>query len=102
MVRVLFFLVGLLFTESAAAQMLGGETIGNLTAPVDTRRMLAHHLYGIVWGDGQFVAVGSGSFNETEVLISSDDSHSNKVSLGPTARQLSSSRDGAGVLYGVA
>src|SRR5262245_46868441 len=102
MVRMIFFLIGLLCTESAAAQMLGGETIGNLTAPVDTRRMLAHHLYGIVWGDGQFVAVGGGSFNETEVLLSSDGSRWNKVSLGTAARPLSLSRHGAGALYGVA
>jgi hypothetical protein len=102
MVRMTFFLIGLIFTESAAAQMLGGETIGNLTEPVDTRRMLAHHLYGIVWGNGQFVAVGSGSFNETEVLLSSDGSRWNKVSLGTAARPLSLSRDGAGVLYGIA
>jgi len=102
MVRMIFFLIGLLCTENAAAQMLGGETIGNLTAPVDAQRMLAHHLYGIVWGNGQFAAVGSGSFNETEVLLSSDGSRWNKVSLGTSARPLGLSRDGAGVLYGIA
>jgi hypothetical protein len=102
MVRALFFLIGLLFADRAAAQMLGGETIGNLTAPVDTRRMLDHHLYGVVWGNGQFVAVGSGSFNETEVLLSADGFRWNKVSLGTAVRPLSLSREGAGVLSGVA
>jgi len=102
MVGIIFFLIGLLFTGSAAAQMVGGETIGNLTAPVDTRRMSDHHLYGVVWGNGQFVAVGSGTFNETEVFLSPDGSHWNRVSLGKAARPLRLSRDGAGVLYGIA
>src|SRR5215470_8164891 len=82
MVRVFFLLMGLIFTNSAAAQMVGGETLGNLTEPIDTRRMVGHHLYGVTWGNGQFVAVGSGSFNETEVLLSADGSQWNKVSLG--------------------
>ena len=102
MVRMIFFLIGFLFTESAAAQMLGGETIGNLTAPVDTRRMADHHLYGVVWGNEQFVAVGSGTLNETEVLLSPDGSRWNRVSLGQATRPLSFSRDGAGVLYSIA
>jgi hypothetical protein len=102
MVGVLFLLIGLIFTNSAAAQMIGGETLGNLTEPVDTRRMAGHHLYGVTWGNGQFVAVGSGSFNETEVLLSADGSRWNKVSLGMADRPLSLSREGAGVLYGVA
>ncbi|MBI3797711.1 MAG: hypothetical protein HY268_12190 [Deltaproteobacteria bacterium] len=102
MVTILFLLMGLIFTDSATAQMIGGETLGNLTEPVDTQRMLDHHLYGITWGNGQFVAVGSGSFNETEVLLSADGSRWNKVSLGMAARPLSLSKDGAGVLYGIA
>ncbi|HEV8718121.1 MAG TPA: hypothetical protein VGX03_35555 [Candidatus Binatia bacterium] len=102
MMRVIFFLIGFIFTQSAAASMLGGETVGNLTEPVDTQRMLDHHLYGVAWGNGQFVAVGSGSFNETEVLLSADGSRWNKVSLGTAVRPLSLSRDGAGVLSGIA
>ncbi len=102
MVGMIFFLLGFLFTGSAAAQMVGGETLGNLTAPVDTRRMSDHHLYGIVWGNGQFVAVGSGTLSETEVFLSPDGARWNKVSLGQAARPLSFSRDGAGVLYGIA
>jgi hypothetical protein len=64
--------------------------------------MLDHHLYGVTWGNGQFVAVGSGSFNETEVLLSADGSRWNKVSLGMADRPLSLSKAGAGVLYGIA
>lgn len=102
MIRVIFFLIGFIFTQSAAAPLLGGETIGNLTEPIDPQRMLDHHLYGVVWGNGQFVAVGSGSFNETEVLLSADGARWNKVSLGTAVRPLSLSRDGAGVLSGIA
>lgn len=95
----LFFLVS---SYPCYADSLPSATLGNLTSPVDTKVMLAHRLYGVVWGNEQFVAVGQGAFDETEVFLSPDGVAWERVSLGKPSRPLGVSGEGAGALYGVA
>ena len=82
--RVLPFLFGLLLTVGCASQTSSGklvsaelsgnlgETLGGTAVPVRTQRLADYYLYDIVWGSGQFVAVGSRSLNQTVVLTSPD------------------------------
>jgi hypothetical protein len=86
----------------AIAESLLGATLGNLTSPVDTRFLLDHHLYDVVWGNGQFVAVGNMGIDETEVLLSSDGRTWERVSLGKPTRPIGASDTDVGALYGLA
>src|SRR4249919_393846 len=98
------FLVLLIFCTwsiLSGADIVSNATLGNLTGPVDTRFMLDHHLYDVVWGNEKFVAVGNGAFDETEVLLSADGLNWERVSLGKPPRPLGLSSDSAGTLYGV-
>lgn len=83
------------------ADFIPNATLGNLTSPVDTKIMLGHRLYDVMWGGGQFVAVGQGAFDETEVFLSSDGMRWELVSLGKPSRPLGVSGEGAGALYGI-
>jgi hypothetical protein len=87
--------------EGAAAALLG-DTLGNLTSPVDTRFLFEHHLHDVAWGNGRFVAVGSTGVDETEVFLSEEGETWERVSLGKPARPLSASGADVGALHGVA
>jgi hypothetical protein len=84
------------------ADFMSNATLGNLTSPVDTKIMLEHRLYDVIWGGRQFVAVGQGAFDETEVFLSPDGVGWERVSLGKPSRPLGVSGEGAGALYGIA
>ena len=93
--------VDLLYLVGLGADVISDATLGNLTGPVDTHFMLGHHLYDVVWGNEKFVVVGNGTFDETEVLLSTDGLNWERVSLGKPSRPLGLSSDSAGTLYGV-
>jgi len=111
--RFLSLLFGLLLTVGCASQTSSGklvsaelrgnlgETLGGTAVPVRTQRLADYYLYDIVWGNGQFVAVGSGTLNETVVLISPDGMHWSRVSVGKTQGPLGFSAGETGVLYGI-
>jgi hypothetical protein len=101
-VKIWASLLLLVSFDVGRADSLSGATLGNLTSSVDTKMMLEHRLYDIVWGNAQFVAVGQGAFDETEVFLSADGVGWKRVSLGKPSRPLGVSGDGAGALYGVA
>lgn len=92
----------LFFPQKSVAESLLGATLGNLTSPVDARFLLAHHLYEVTWGNGQFVAVGNTGVDETEVLLSQDGKVWERVSLGKPSRPLGASETDVGALYGLA
>lgn len=100
-VGVWLFLPLIIFPSVGRADLASNATLGNLTSPVDSHIMLEHRLYDIVWGNEQFVAVGQGAFDETEVFLSPDGVVWERVSLGKPSRPLGVSGDGAGALYGV-
>jgi hypothetical protein len=83
---------------------LGGtpdEALGGTAVPVQTQRLTDYYLYDVVWGNGQFVAVGSGSLNQTVVLTSPDGIRWSRVSVGRSQGPLGLSTGETGVLYGV-
>jgi hypothetical protein len=83
---------------------LGGtssESLGGVAVPVQTQRLADYYLYDVVWGNGQFVAVGSRSFNQTVVLTSPDGIHWSRVSVGRSQGPLGLSTGETGVLYGI-
>ncbi len=98
----LALVIFILWTRIAVADGLSGATLGNLTGPVGTHFMPDHHLYDVVWGNEQFIAVGGSAFDETEVLHSTDGVSWERVSLGKPSRPLGLSNDGAGALYSAA
>ncbi|MGE0681937.1 MAG: WD40/YVTN/BNR-like repeat-containing protein [Candidatus Binatia bacterium] len=102
--RVEIWLCLLLLISSGVshADLMSNATLGNLTSPVDTNILLEHRLYDVIWGSGQFVAVGQGAFDETEVFLSPDGIAWERVSLGKPSRPLGVSGEGAGALYGIA
>src|SRR5262245_20189195 len=50
--------------------------------PVAARRLTDYYLYDVTWGNAQFVAVGSGSLNQTVALTSPDGVRWSAVSIG--------------------
>jgi len=114
--RVLSLLCGLLLTAGCASQtssgkLIGadlanlggtpGESLGGAAVPVQTQRLADYYLYDIVWGNGQFVTVGSGSLNQTVVLTSPDGGRWSRVSVGRSQGPLGLSTGETGVLYGI-
>ena len=98
------WLCWLFFMASSASQadFASNAMLGNLTSPVDTDILLEYRFYDVIWGNEQFVAVGQGALDETEVFLSPDGVAWERVSLGKPSRPLGMSSDGAGALYGVA